>query len=667
MRYLQYILLLILGSQWHPVLGQTTTKDTLLPEVNISGKNQKQNITGILPQQTISGDDLAKLNSLSVADAVKYFPGVNVKDYGGISGLKTVSVRSLGANYTAVLYDGLALPEGQGGQIDLGKFSISNLSGITLQNAQPSELLNTARAFASASVVSLQTTANSSTPYLSDSFNIGLQGGSFRYMNPNADITVKLADKWGFNATADYTNTEGDYPYTDYTNNLKLRRKNSDITSVRAEANLFYREASDNKFNLKTYYYYSDRGLPGAVIYDNFYAAERLKDENLFLQSSYQKKITATTQVLLNGRFWHSMNDYRDPHLTDNSLNYENRFLQNEFYLSAAIQQQISGRISAAYSGDYYYTNLFRKDSFAERQSFPAPSRDTWLNNLSLKFAAANLELQANLLHTYIRNHTRLGEAGTALNRLNPTVSIKWQPVAGLPLRLRMFYKNIFRAPTFNDLYYTTVGNTQLKPETANQYNIGATYALHVGNLLRELNVTADAYYNDVKNKIIAIPRQNLFQWSMQNLGIVQIRGIDIAVATVFEKIKRWEIKAALAYTYQHATDHTDPGKAAYGNQIPYTPEHSGSLRLSGSNGRFSASYNIQASSYRYTTGEQLSDGYLKGWGLHDINFRYALPLRSTRLLFSAELNNIFNAQYEIVKFYPMPGINYRLGAAVQF
>ena len=47
--------------------------------------------------------------------------GVTVKDY-GIGGLKTVSVRSLGANHTTVSYDGIALTDVQSGQIDIGRF-----------------------------------------------------------------------------------------------------------------------------------------------------------------------------------------------------------------------------------------------------------------------------------------------------------------------------------------------------------------------------------------------------------------------------------------------------------------------------------------------------------------------------------------------------------------
>ena len=63
--------------------------------------------------------------TMQVSDVIKYFSGATVKDYGGIGGLKTVSVRGLGASHTAVAYDGIIITDNQTGQIDLGKFSAS--------------------------------------------------------------------------------------------------------------------------------------------------------------------------------------------------------------------------------------------------------------------------------------------------------------------------------------------------------------------------------------------------------------------------------------------------------------------------------------------------------------------------------------------------------------
>ncbi len=75
---------------------------SVLPKVNIASSRLLQKIGSAMPVQQLNAQTLSTLTSVSVADAVKYLPGVLVKDYGGLGGLKTVSVRSLGASHTGV-------------------------------------------------------------------------------------------------------------------------------------------------------------------------------------------------------------------------------------------------------------------------------------------------------------------------------------------------------------------------------------------------------------------------------------------------------------------------------------------------------------------------------------------------------------------------------------
>ena len=95
-------------------------KDTTkkLKDVNISTSSLPQ-LQTIVPSQQITSNDFERYSAINVADAIRDFPGVIIKDYGGIGGLKTVSVRGLGANHTAVLYDGVQINDAENGQVDL--------------------------------------------------------------------------------------------------------------------------------------------------------------------------------------------------------------------------------------------------------------------------------------------------------------------------------------------------------------------------------------------------------------------------------------------------------------------------------------------------------------------------------------------------------------------
>ena len=90
----------------------------------------------IFPVQELSGRQLHQLSSHNVADALRYFSGIQIKDYGGVGGLKTVNIRSMGTNHVGVFYDGIELGNAQNGTVDLGRFSLDNMESVTLYNGQ---------------------------------------------------------------------------------------------------------------------------------------------------------------------------------------------------------------------------------------------------------------------------------------------------------------------------------------------------------------------------------------------------------------------------------------------------------------------------------------------------------------------------------------------------
>lgn len=49
-------------------------------EVVITGNRYNE----VIPSQKLTGKELENLNSLSIADALRYFSGIQLKDYGGV-------------------------------------------------------------------------------------------------------------------------------------------------------------------------------------------------------------------------------------------------------------------------------------------------------------------------------------------------------------------------------------------------------------------------------------------------------------------------------------------------------------------------------------------------------------------------------------------------------
>lgn len=177
---------------------------------------------------------------------------------------------------------------------------------------------------------------------------------------------------------------------------------------------------------------------------------------------------------------------------------------------------------------------------------------------------------------------------------------------------------------------------------------------------LKSLDLQIDGYYSEVDDKIIAMPTSNQFRWTMINLGHVEIRGLDAAIRGEwgFGKV---ELSTLFNYTYQKAQDFTDPTSEWYGGQIPYIPWHGGSIILNGSYQTWSCNYSFIYTGERYEAVANIPENYAQPWYTHDFSLSKTFQWGKTGIRVTAEINNIFNQQYEVVQCYPMPGTSFKI------
>lgn len=559
------------------VRHQTSLSDTLLKlkEVTIYSNRMQKKMS---PVQILSGKELEKLNVYSVADALRYFSGVQIKDYGGIGGLKTVNIRSMGSHHVGVFYDGIELGNAQNGVVDLGRFSLDNMEVISLYNGQKSAIFQPAKDYSSASAIYMQTRKPLFKGEKKNNLNIGVKGGSFSTINPSLLWEHRFNERISSSISTEYMYTSGRYKFT-YAKkdgyDTTAVRQNGDVRMLRLE-NAFFGKVPKGEWKAKAYLYNSERGYPGAAVREEpgkFRHQDRQWDTNLFVQGSFQNYFKPWYSLLANGKYAYDYLHYlSDPRLDVTTMYVDNHYRQQEIYASAAHLFTIYPWWSMSLSNDFQW-NTLRADLI----DFVYPTRNTILTSAATSFDFNHLMLQASLLYTHVDDNTRTkgANAGTK-NKYTPSVIATWQPLTKFPLNVRAFYKKVFRMPTLNDLYYTFIGNKDLKPEYTTQYDVGITFS-HTWNnhWLKSLDLQIDGYYNEVDDKIIAMPTSNQFRWTMINLGHVEIRGLDAAIRGEwgFGKV---ELSTLFNYTYQKAQDFTDPTSEWYGGQIPYIPWHGG-------------------------------------------------------------------------------------------
>ncbi len=635
-------------------------KEYAIEEVTVVGKHTPSEV---IPAQVLSGEQLQRLNTVSVADAIRYFSGVQVKDYGGIGGLKTVNIRSMGSQHVGVFYDGIQLGNAQNGQIDLGKFSMDNMEAVSLYNGQKSNTFQSAKDFASASSVYLSTRKPVFEGERRNNLSVSLKGGSFGTVNPSALWEHRFSDRLSSSLNAEYLYTTGRYKFTyakkDGYDTTEMRR-NGDVRALRVEGGLFG-QIKDGNWRAKAYFYNSERGYPGASVREEpgkFRHEDRQWDTNFFLQGVFRKNFSSFYSLLFNAKYAYDYLRYlSDPRKDVSTMYVDNHYYQQEAYFSVANDFSLFKWWNVNLAVDFQFNTLD-----ADLVDFAYPDRYNLLTALATSFRFERVKLQASLLHTYVHDETRKpGAAAGNKSEFTPTVAASWRPFERTDLNIRGFYKRIFRMPTLNDLYYTFIGNKYLKPEYTTQYDLGIVYALDLPRRrLRRMEFQADAYFNQVDDKIIAMPTSNQFQWTMINLGYVEIRGIDVAWQTAWQ-FGELGLNTRINYTYQKAQDFTDPTEEWYGNQIPYIPWHSGTAVLNMEWRGWSLNYSFIYTGERYESRANIPENYAQPWYTHDMSLSKLFVLKRVKLRGTVEVNNIFNQQYEVVQCYPMPGTNFKI------
>ena len=629
-------------------------QDTLVQAV-VTASSKPSPTLQSAPLQVMEKDDFAKLGIKELHEAVKTFSGVQIKDYGGIGGVKTVSVRSLGTQHTAISYDGVTVSNAQSGQVDIGRFNLDNVEMVTLSIGQTEDIFQSARMYASAGVLNIKT---SKPKFEESNTNIGaaMKVASFATYNPSIYWQQKMGSKWIAAVNADWLKSDGVYPYTLVNGSASTReeRLNSDVNTIRAEANLYGDFGAKGELSFKGNWMSSQRGLPGSVIYYNQDARERLWDEAGFVQTNYTREISQKWEIKGQLKYNYAWNKYRDENESYTGGSRTDYYTQKELYGSASVKWSPEKNWKAVLSQD-----LFRNTLDASYENFVYPTRFTSLSALAVKYDNGRLNATASLLSTYITETLERGNPAPDRFRLSPAVSVSYKPFEKENLRIRASYQDMFRTPTFNDLYYDRVGNSALEPEKAKQLNLGVTYRKAFSGALDEISLQVDGFYNRVEDKIVALP--TLFVWRMLNVGEVEIAGADVNIGSSMWLGSDMRLGIHGNYSYQKAVDVTDSKAKNYKHQIPYTPRHAGNLTVSLMHNWFDMGYIMSMVGNRYSLPQNIAMNKMNGYVEHSVSLGKVFEGKVCKWSLQVECLNISDKQYEVIQYYPMPGRSFRL------
>lgn len=677
--FLALLMMLCVVVSAYPQLHSDSAKTHHLREVNINAAGEQKVYEGPAAVQVINTQKIKQLPVFQLSDALKYMSGVVVRDYGGTGGMKTVSVRGLGTQHTGVAYDDIAMSDCQTGQIDLSKMTLDNVGSIRLVVGADDDIFVPARLFSYSSLLKVGTTT--AIPEPTFGVRVGATAGMYGFYSVQAAVFAKAKSRkhehrqFFWNLTADLMRSKGNYPYiiryggADDSTSREIR-KNSVVHSCNIESNAVWQIDRTQRLSLKLYYYDSDRELPPAAIFYNNESRQKLWNKNAFAQAHYHKYFNPKWAFQANAKFNYDYTRYLDPDYLNEDGFLDNKYHQTESYVSNTVmftpirvENGVAGLnlLQLSLSLDVFWQQLTANSLNHEK-----PGRLTSLSALAATISGKRWKVSANLLFSYVDNVIRDGAEIDDYHHFSPTVGGSYR--IGDFCSVRAFYKNIFRMPTFNDLYYREVGNISLKPEKTHQWDAGLVVdnAFVVPGKL-SASAAIDLYFNIVKDKIVAFPSHNLFTWTMLNYGKVYIGGVEVNSSWRYSISRRHSLQLHGNITFQKAIDRTEKGSKTFNHQIPYTPLLSGSVSLSWQNPWFTIGYSMIAVGKRYSLPQNIDVNEVRPYSDHSITISRDFRMNKSLFSLKAEFLNITNTHYEIIRNYPMQGFGFRFRFVYSF
>jgi len=606
----------------------------------------------------ISEDQIRELQPNDLGELLRKISGANLKSYGGLGGLKTVSMRGLGANHTAIVVDGFGVQNSQTGQVNLGQIQTENLVGVASTKGKTWSSSIPVSSQLSGSSILIQSFENTFMKDDTLGVRASVKYGSFN--RTDAYLGVKYnPKKVMLSAYGGIRKASGAYPYQ-FENGLQTIdavRQNNDYEDLNF-GGTFGLNYHNKAFRVGYKQKEIKQGLPGAVI--------------LYNQTQNEHLATSEKNVFSDFSYWNSRFSLRlHASATQNNLMYSDPDYLNT--IGGIETEYVNRSLSAGLSARYYLngftvfagTEEFVADLIVNDSLFAEPVRFHNYSILGLLMDKRKIAARIHVSTQYVSERNNNGENAPDRFRFNPFVSFTAGEFSKHSKHI-FWYRNSFRMPTFNELYYNNIGNNLLLPEDAHQFNYGISVVPIAKKL--DVHIRSNVFVNLVKNKIVAVPTQNLFVWSMQNIGKTRVYGLELMTDINWKLTKKWKIQVILNYTYQRTLDYTDETSPTYKHQVAYIPVHTGNFDLSVHFNKTGLRLSNYAVSKRYSLNENVPQNEVEGFLVTDISLFHTFQFNEKQHLnLQFNVKNIFNQSYAYIRSYVMPGTNYLISVSYAF
>lgn len=581
---------------------------------------------------------------------------VFIKDYGR-GALATASFRGTAPSHTQVYWNGMNINSPMLGMVDFSLIPVYILDDVSLHHGTASiadgsgglggsiNLQNTPQWGKNVDLRFLQGVGSFSTIEDFLSFSVGndnFQSKSRAYWSYSKNDYTFL-NKYKF----DIDPETGDFVYPVDTN------KNAEYQKLGFLQELYYRSGSGAVWSAKYWGQRSEREMPGVASYEGLEASRRnnLSEENhkIILNRTITK--SGYSLALQSGLRYHYMNYYLKNYIP--GYGYRNSVFSNSEEFSvlnkADFVLKLSNSLSVNASLSYNYYDVSTADTVSDA------GYDTIRNDLSLY-----LSIRKQFFNVVNTNFMlRQGIVDGEVTPVTPFFGFDIMLNDARHIILKGNVAGNFHQPTLNDLYWLPGGNPDLLPEKGFSTELGAEALFQVSECQIIPDITI--FYSDIDDWIIWTYSGKGY-WNPMNIKRVVSKGMEASVDIKWE-CGNLKFVSIATYSFTQALNYGDPlvwGDQAYGKQLVYIPVHSGNLMFGVSWKKWSATWQHNSYSKRFTTSSNdlTRRASVYPYFMNDLKLGRDFSFRSIEMSAELKVNNLFDETYHSVLIQPMPGIN---------
>lgn len=613
------------------------SKDLITKEITVAANSVSQDNKSII----IDVNKYKKSTFTNVGDLIKAETNLFIKDYGGVSGIKSISMRGLSSENTIVLFNEAAINDIRTGMFDFSLISPLSINKIEVNSNNSGEYGH----FGSGGIIKLSSGFNN----YDNKLILGVKGNTDFYRSLFFNIKQNSNNfSVAVNFERSYSSNNYKYIFEDF----ELRRKNSFFSKSFINTNIEYR-TNKNVFNFYSHLNYLKNGIPGFVVTNNTQSSFASNSSKMFFTVLNNTHILTDDLLLLTNISYNHQNLLLNDPLKQI---FSNKTSQN------SILNESSGFIKARYALNNFVLLLGYELNYSTlKNELPTELNSTInINRISNKiFGSFNYSIK---LEPYLSkfdlsaavgydNYSEklLGNNKNDLFSYQTGISFS---LLELPnLNFNASYSKSKRAPSFNEQFYSSLYNIKyLNNEFYEGYDFTINYGYGSKNKFR----FSATYYNLIsKDKIIWIPTRQALQ-TPKNYGHIRYNGFEINTNSSFFNDA---LTFSVFYNYNNALSKSKmfTGDFSYNKQLVYVPKERLSVNGSLNYKNFNFTVYNTFVGERFYSSDNDSKNSLKPYYVCDMSLSYTFNMFNIGNTISLSLFNLFNKSYFVIQSYPMP------------